>query len=65
MITLNEHQQAMAGRAWQIAVEMNHPDPAGFLAKIWAESRFNPMAYNKASGAAGIAQVMPATAPSL
>lgn len=37
--------------------------PAGLLSRLlWQESRFKPTAVNKASGAQGIAQVMPATA---
>ncbi len=45
--------------------EQRYALPAGLLdALIWAESRYNPMALSKA-GAAGLGQLMPATASSI
>jgi hypothetical protein len=47
------------------AAEVRHGIPAGLLdALIWAESRYNPIALSPA-GAAGLSQLMPATAREL
>lgn len=45
------------------ATEKKHGIPTGLLSRLlYQESRFDPTAVNKSSGAQGIAQVMPATA---
>jgi soluble lytic murein transglycosylase-like protein len=50
---------------WVSAAEVRHALPAGLLdALIWTESRYNPFAVSKA-GAAGLGQLMPATASDL
>lgn len=50
---------------WVSAAEVRHAIPTGLLdALIWTESRYNPFAVSKA-GAAGLGQLMPATASDL
>jgi soluble lytic murein transglycosylase-like protein len=50
---------------WVSAAEARHALPTGLLdALIWTESRYNPFAVSKA-GAAGLGQLMPATAGDL
>lgn len=45
------------------AAEADNGIPAGLLVRqAWQESRFNPAAVNRSSGAAGLMQFMPATA---
>lgn len=60
MLNLNPAQMQYAQYSYNMALDMGHPDPGGFVAKIYAESRFNPLAVSP-KGARGIAQIMPAT----
>jgi TP901 family phage tail tape measure protein len=46
-------------RAYQYAVAAGHPNPVQFVEQIRQESNFDPGAYNKGSGATGVAQIIP------
>ena len=55
------YQDARARLAYDRAVKAGEPDPLQFVAQLYAESRFKPIAKSHA-GAYGEAQFMPATA---
>ena len=58
---LSPYQRLRAKLAYQRAVEFGDPDPIGFVAQLYRESRFDPNARSSA-GAHGEGQFMPATA---
>ena len=58
---LSPYQRLRAKLAYQRAVEFGDPDPIGFVAQLYRESRFDPNARSHA-GAHGEGQFMPATA---
>ena len=58
---LSPYQRLRAKLAYQRAVEFGDPDPIGFVAQLYRESRFDPNAHSHA-GAHGEGQFMPATA---
>ena len=58
---LSPYQRLRAKLAYERAVEFGDPDPIGFVAQLYRESRFDPNAHSSA-GAHGEGQFMPATA---
>lgn len=58
---LSAYQRLRARLAYQRAVEYGDPDPVGFVAQLYRESKFDPNAHSGA-GAHGEGQFMPATA---
>lgn len=58
---LSPYQRLRARLAYQRAVEYGDPDPIGFVAQLYRESKFDPNAHSGA-GAHGEGQFMPGTA---
>ena len=58
---MNAYQRRRAITAYRAALDAGDPDPLGFVAQMFQESRFDPAARSSA-GASGEAQFMPATA---
>ena len=59
--TMNAYQRQRAIAAYRAAVAFGDPDPIGFVAQAWQESRFDPNAHSSAN-ARGEWQFIPGTA---